>query len=217
MRGLLLDIGGVVIRTPFELMDAAEQAAGLAAGALGPRGSFTPDEDPAFQRVRGGTLRERDYWAQRAAVAAPLLGTEPDTSSFMRRLFDLPDHLVLRPEALALIDEAAAAGVRVGLLTNDVASFHGDGWIESKPFFTQVDTLVDGSVTGVLKPAADAFELGIAALGLPREEVVFVDDQPVNAAGARAVGLPTVPFDVTDPGGSVDLVRAALGDTLQGS
>ena len=211
LRGLLLDIGGVVIRTPFELMSAAERAAGLPEGALGPRGVFTPDDDLQFRQVRDGTLRERDYWAQRAAFAAPLLGTPPDTPGLMRRLFDLPDEQVLRAETLALIDEVADDGVHIGLLTNDVGAFHGDGWIESKPFFRQVAAMVDGSDTGVLKPAAAAFEHGIAALGLPREQVVFVDDQPANVAGARAVGLPTVLFDVTDPSGSTARVRAALG------
>ncbi len=201
----------MVIRTPFELLSAAERAAGLAEGALGPRGVFSLDDDPAYQQVRAGTLRERDYWAQRAAAAAPLLGTPPDTAAFMRRLFDLPDERVLRTETLALIDEVAAAGVRIGLLTNDVGDFHGNGWIESKPFFGQVAAMVDGSETGVLKPAAAAFEHGIAALGLPRERIVFVDDQPANVAGARAIGLPTVQFDVTDPPGSAAQVRAALG------
>lgn len=211
VHGLLLDIGGVVIRTPFELLAAAERRHGLPEGALGPRGVFEIDRDPEFAEVRDGHLTERTYWARRAERAAPLLGTEPHTGAFMREIFTAPDEDVLRPQTLALIDEAVAADVRIGLLTNDVKDFHGDGWIESKPFFAHVTRMVDGSVTGVLKPAPDAFRHGIDAMALPADQVLFVDDQPANVEGSHAAGLPTVWFDVTDPTASVATVRERLG------
>ncbi len=209
--GLLLDIGGVVIRTPFELLAAAERRHGLPDGALGPRGVFEIDQDPEFADVRDGHLTERAYWARRAERAAPLLRTEPDTGAFMREIFAAPDAAILRPETLSLVGEAAATGIRIGLLTNDVKDFHGDGWIESKPFFAHVTTMVDGSVTGVLKPDPDAFRRGIAAMALPADQVLFVDDQPANVAGSQTAGLPTTWFDVTDPTTSIATVRARLG------
>jgi putative hydrolase of the HAD superfamily len=75
----------------------------------------------------------------------------------------------------------------------------------------EVDAVVDGSRTGVLKPDRRAFELALEALGTAAPDTVFVDDQPVNVAAAAAVGLVTVRFDPTDVDGSVAAVEAALG------
>lgn len=206
--GLLLDIGGVVIRTPFELLAAAERHHGLAPGALGARGPFDPDGDPEFTQVLDGEVAERAFWAARAQRAAGALSTGEDTRSFMQALYALPHDEVLRPEIVALINDAKAAGRRVGLLTNDLRDFHGDGWLDTLPI--EVDVLVDGSITGVLKPDPRAFGFAVEAMGLPPEDLVFADDQPGNVAGARRFGLVTVHFDVTDPKRSTAEVRAAL-------
>jgi putative hydrolase of the HAD superfamily len=45
---------------------------------------------------------------------------------------------------------------------------------------------------------------------LQAEEVVFVDDQPRNADGARRLGIPTVQFDVTRPASSCREARELL-------
>lgn len=209
-RGLLLDIGGVLIRTPFELLETAERRRGLAVGALGPRGIFDLAADPEFREVREGTLAERAYWARRAERAAPILDTAPDTRSFMQVLYDLEEDAIVRPEVADLAADARAAGIAVGLLTNDLVDFHGDAWVARISVFHTVDVLVDGSITGDLKPAPQAFHHAIDALGLPAGEIVFVDDQPVNVAGARTVGLQAIELDVTHPAAAVAAARAAL-------
>jgi putative hydrolase of the HAD superfamily len=210
VRGLLLDVGGVVIRTPFELLDLAEERLGLEAGALGPRGPFAPDTDPEFRDVLTGALTERDYWARRAERAAPVLGIPPDTRSFMRVLFDAPEDRLVRPEVRDLMEEARGVGVTVGLLTNDLRDFHGRAWVESLRVFATADVTIDGSLTGVLKPDPRAYELALEALDLPAAEVVFLDDQPVNVRGAVAVGLQVVAVDVTTPASAVSRTRALL-------
>lgn len=210
MQGLLLDVGGVVIRTPFELLDPTERRLGLPAGRLGPRGVFDQNGDPDFDRVLDGSLAERAYWSARATQAAESLAIAPQPGAFIRLLFDLPENRIVRREVDALIGEAADAGIKVGLLTNDVRDFHGVGWLEGLPFYRHVDAVVDGSVTGVLKPDPSAYRLGIEAMGLPADSIVYVDDQPVNVAGGRAAGLHTIAFDVTDPVSSVQEIRNAL-------
>jgi putative hydrolase of the HAD superfamily len=209
-RALLLDVGGVVIRTPFELLAGAERRAGLPARALGPRGPFEPAGDPEFAEVLEGRLAERAYWARRAERAAPLLGTGADTASLMHVLFSAPPDDVLRPETVALMDDARAAGLPVGILTNDLHDFHGPEWMDDLGVFAAVDALVDGSLTGVLKPDPRAYALAIDALGAAAESIVFVDDQPGNVAGGTSAGLRAVHFDVTAPQRSVDEARALL-------
>lgn len=210
VRAVLLDVGGVLIKTPFELLDVAERRHGLPDGALGPRGPFDIDADPAFRAVLAGDLTERTYWRQRAERAAPLLGTGSDTRSLMRVLFDLPEEEVVRPEVGALVRDARAAGRRVGALTNDLVGFHGDEWVERIAVFGELDVTVDGSVTGVLKPDPRAYELAVTSLGEPADRVLFLDDQPVNLRGAAAVGLEVVQVDVTDPRAAIEQARRRL-------
>lgn len=209
-RGLLLDIGGVVIRTPFELLAAAERAADLVPNALGARGPFDEAGDPEFVEVADGTLTERAYWQRRAERAAADLGTQPTIRALMLRLFDLPVDELLRPETAELAERARRTGHPVGFLTNDLADFHGEQWLHTMPILAGGEHLVDGSLTGYLKPDARAYGLGTDKLGLPPEQVVFVDDQPANIQGARAFGLRAVWFDVRDPKGSADAAWDAL-------
>jgi putative hydrolase of the HAD superfamily len=200
----------VVICTPFELLAPTERRRGLEPGALGPRGPFALADDAEFQDVQAGRSTERDYWARRAARAAPLLGTPVDTRAFMQVLFDAPEVRIVRPQVRGLIEDARAAGVPVGLLTNDLHDFHGRAWVQRMDVFAAVDLTVDGSVTGVLKPDPGAYAIALEALGLPACEVVFLDDQPVNLRGATAVGLQAVPVDVTAPEAAVATARELL-------
>lgn len=210
LRALLLDIGGVVIRTPFELLQVAEDAHGLPDGALGPRGPFALDEDQEFVQVLDGTLPERDYWQRRAERAAPYLDIEPDTRSLIDVLYDRPEDELVRPEVRRLVRDARAAAVPVGGLTNDLSDFHGQAWVDRMTIFAELDVVVDGSRTGVLKPDPRAFELAVEAMGLPASELVLLDDQPVNTAGAEAAGIRAVRLDPVQPEEAVATVRSLL-------
>ena len=62
--------------------------------------------------------------------------------------------------------------------------------------------MVDGSLTGVLKPDPRSYRLVLDELGVEPAEAVFVDDLPRNVDGALACGLRTVLLDLTDVEGS---------------
>jgi putative hydrolase of the HAD superfamily len=70
--------------------------------------------------------------------------------------------------------------------------------------------MVDGSLEGVLKPDPRIYHLVTQRLGVAPQDCLFVDDQPGNVAGAVAVGMSAVWFDVTDPAASFAAVYAAL-------
>jgi len=55
----VLDFGGPVLLTPFELTATAERRLGLPAGRLAFSGPFPPVRDAEWQRVLGGALSER--------------------------------------------------------------------------------------------------------------------------------------------------------------
>jgi putative hydrolase of the HAD superfamily len=210
VKALLLDFGGPVLRTPFELLRGGEVRAGLPAGSLGWTGPFDPSADPDWQRMQRGDLTERDYWQRRADEFAALTGRDASFRGLMDVLFAGTEEELVRPEAHDAIAAAKRAGLAVAVLTNDMRAFHGDEWVARMTVLREMDEVVDGSVEHVLKPDPRIYRLAVARLGVDAEDCLFVDDQPGNIEGARAVGMAAVWFDVTDPGGSYSAVAAAL-------
>lgn len=96
------------------------------------------------------------------------------------------------------------------MLSNDIAHFHDDLWLAKMGVAGVFEPLIDLSFVGCLKPQPEAFAHTLKEMGVGQEEVVFVDDQRHNVAGAEAYGLEAKWFDVTDPAGSVDRIRSAL-------
>jgi putative hydrolase of the HAD superfamily len=212
---LLLDIGGVVLRSGHEMMALLGRRRPELAGETDRRGRLGPVPDPRWETALAGVgPSERAYWAERAADLGRLAGGGTDIPALMALLYD-EDALgvdgLVRPEARALMRDAAAGGRTVAALTNDLAAFHEDADLTRHPLFSLFDPLVDGSLTGVLKPDPGAYALALSALGDPDPaDVVFLDDMPGNVAGARAAGLTTVWVDLEDPGAAFAQARELL-------
>ena len=209
IEALLLDFGGVVLRTPFELVPGFLDARGLDRASLPWRGPFDLAGDTMFAQVLDGTLAEREYWRIRSEEMAVLLGDgyphPPLHAVFERREADL-----IRPDWVELIAEQQAMGRQVAILTNDLAHFHPQAWNDGISILRRVDHLIDLSHTDFRKPDPRGFELAADTLGVPATAILFVDDQPVNLAGATEVGMPHVRFDPTDVPSSMAEVRAWL-------
>ena len=209
--GLLLDVGAVVVCTPFELHRVAEARYGLPRGSLGWMGPYDPSSDPLWRSMQAGHLSELDYWHRRAEETERRAGRQGGLQDYMAMCFGGPQSEFVRPEAEALVADARAGGMRIGILTNETELMQGRAWIERVEVFRSVDALVDASVTGVMKPDPAAYGLALDALGLPADRVLFVDDQAKNVTGAEAVGIAGVRFDPTDVPGSFSAVRRRLG------
>lgn len=209
--GLLLDVGAVVVRTPFEMHRLAEVRYGLAPGSLGWMGPYDPSSDPLWRSMQAGQLSELDYWHRRAEETERRAGRRGGLRDYMAICFGGPQSEFVRPEAEALVADARAVGLSIGILSNETELMQGRAWIERVDVFRSVDALVDASVTGIMKPDPAAYGLALDALGLPANRVLFVDDQPKNVAGAKAVGIAAVRFDPTDVPRSFALVRHRLG------
>jgi len=210
MKALLLDFGGPVLRTPFELLRGGEVRAGLPEGSLTWTGAFDPSADSDWRQMQRGDITERDYWQRKADEFAALTGREASFRGLMDVLFAGTEDELVRPEARDAITVAKRAGLAVAVLTNDMRAFHGDEWVARMTVLEEMDEVVDGSVEHVLKPDPRIYRLAVDRLGVDAEDCVFVDDQPGNIEGARAVGMATVWFDVTAPGRSYAAVLAAL-------
>jgi putative hydrolase of the HAD superfamily len=107
---------------------------------------------------------------------------------------------VIRPEAVAAIQQAKALGYKLGILSNELDLFYGADFRERLPLLQQFDVIVDATYTQILKPDPRAYQACLQALGVQAEHGVFVDDQLRNVLGAQRCGLPVVHLDVCQPG-----------------
>jgi len=210
-KGVLLDVGGVLLPTPWELLEDFEARNGWPPGTLPWRGPLDPATDPLWRSVRAGELTSAGYFDRRAGQISALLGRPLSWPEVTRAMFETPAGLAVRPEGRVLVGDARAAGRRTGLLTSKLVAFLSRELVERSDFLSSFDVLLDESETGVAKPDPRAYDQAAAAMGLDPPAIVFVDDDPANVAGATAAGMAGVTFDIADPVGSFARVRRRLG------
>jgi putative hydrolase of the HAD superfamily len=208
--GLLLDIGGVVHSTAMHLAGRLAEQEPAMRPVIERIGGIASDRDELWQQMLRRQVTEREYWARRAAEFGAAVGETWDTRAMMHRLYGLPQQEWLRAETVDLMTATKAAGLRLGALTNDMTAFHGPGWVERQEHLKLFDVIVDASLTGVMKPDPRAFRQGAEALGLPAEQIVFLDDMPWNVEGARQAGMIAVQVPWDDPGPAIDTARKLL-------
>jgi putative hydrolase of the HAD superfamily len=210
-RALVLDFGGPVLLTPFELVDGL--AGTPAHDLLFRRGPLAPAgrPDPVWADLQEGRITERAYWAQRAQEWHGAGGTGPDIPAMIAHLYQPARPELVRDQARALIRDARAAGHPVAILTNDLLAFHSQAWVDRMEIVGDVDVLVDGSVEGYLKPDRRLYDILADRLGVDFVDMVFLDDQMTNIRGAEALGIPSVWFDPADPEAGFAAVRILLG------
>jgi len=211
-RALILDIGGVVLSNARELVRNRSALGAPAVTAYAEALDFAGPRDQLWHRMLRHEVTERAYWAQRAAEIGSVLGHDGwTTRDLVTWLYELPATDWLADEVVALMHDTKAAGLPLVALTNDLADFHGQDWADAQEWLEHFDTVVDGSRTGVLKPEPAAYEMAIAAAGVPAAETVYLDDMPVNVIGGLAVGLQALEVDHYDKTAAVAEARRRLG------
>ncbi len=114
------------------------------------------------------------------------------------------------PEAsmVDIVRAARTAGVRTGLLSNSWGlDYPREGWD------TLFDTVVISGEVGLRKPDPAIYRPAAERLGLPPDQVVFVDDLAPNVRAAAAVGM--VGVHHTDVGTTAGELGAVLGVSLR--
>lgn len=211
-KALVLDFGGVISRTLFETHDLSEAALGLPPGTLTWRGPFAPETDALWQAMQADHITEREYWMVRTQSVGRLVGEEwNDMQTFVQRARGADVAAVIRPEAVAAVQQAKAAGCKLAVLSNELDLFYGASFRERLPLLQLFDVIIDATYTGILKPDRRAYEMCTDALGISPADCVFVDDQSRNVLGAMRLGWQTVQFDVTSPSDSYQRALRLLG------
>ena len=211
-KALLLDFGSVISVSVFERHRDTEALLGLPAGSLGWMGPMAPDTDPLWQAMQRDEITERNYWESRARELGEAVG-EPgwDVLTMLTRVRQTDPNAVVRPRMKTLIRQARALGIRVGILSNELELFYGKEFLSRMDILGEMEVIVDATHNHILKPDPRAYALAVEALALKPEEILFVDDQFRNIAGAVKAGLQTQYFDLRDISGNIAAVAARLG------
>jgi len=191
---LLLDIEGVVAHPDVAALDAAlaDVAPGLDAAGLDAARN-RPTTYPLWRAYSVGALTPAEYWT---GIAGALGLEEPPAAAAaladaMRRAWWARlDEPVLDVVRGVRQHRAAGRFPRLGILSNSAPEHEAH-----IPRFADVfDVHCFSHRIGARKPDEAAFRASLAALGVPADAVVFVDDKARNTDAAAALGMIGVPF-----------------------
>jgi putative hydrolase of the HAD superfamily len=208
-KALLFDVGDVLMEHNWRLMELLGAKQGR---DLGFRGPFEPASDPEFQRVEAGEIHLDEYWD----IAARASGYADRIELWRAMSFEIADD-VFAADAFALVDEAIAAGIPVGILTNDLVRSSGRPWVDSRPEFEKFPVLVDCTEFGERKPAPAPYLKAASEFGLPCEHIVFLDDMQYCIDGAHNVGMIGVLVDPLHREAAFNEARRLVGLPPAGS
>jgi putative hydrolase of the HAD superfamily len=179
VRGLLLDLDGVIRRWPGHGAARGELVAGLPPGAIGEIAYHSGEFDLAHHGILSHaewvdsvrrSLSDR-YGPRAVAAVVPWAA----------------DRGELDPAMVELLVAARRTGLAVGLLTNNTDLVRAD--LAGHGIAGLFDAVACSAELGLIKPSPLIYRLAADALGLAPEEIFFTDDRAENIAGARHVGM----------------------------
>jgi epoxide hydrolase-like predicted phosphatase len=183
IRAIIVDIGGVLLlREAMPAHSAWEDRLGIDRGGFA-RGLFRPD---LSAQATVGALSAARVWEEMAAR----LSLSAGDMQALRRDFFAGERV--NEEFIAFLQGLRPA-YRTAALSNAWS-----GTLAAMRTHYGLDRLVDLMIfsdeEGMAKPDARLYHLAAARLGVPPDEVIFVDDVPRNIEAARAVGMLAVHF-----------------------
>ena len=202
VAALLLDVGHVILEPSWRAVRAYEAATSTAMPV--------PDDvvlqpDDRWREEADDHVGDR-YWDEVARRA----GLDGIVGMF-RTFGEVVPEAMFDPDAVELMDDARAAGLPVGILTNHAYMILGREWFAGRPEFAGLATFIDAAEIGCPKPDPRAYITAADALGVAPADVVFLDDSPECVDGARAVGMNAIVVDPLDRRPAFDEARRLLG------
>jgi len=211
VSAVVFDLGGVITESPMHAFAAYEAEAGLPDGLIRRLNSTDPDSN-AWARFERNEL---DVVGFSAAFEAEALaaGHRLDASRVLDALRG-----EIRPAMIAAVRRLRAAGLPLGLLSNNVAPMERTGPLAD--LLSLFDAVVESSVEGVRKPEPEIYRRALErlseAVGRPIEAAAcaYLDDLGINLKPARALGFSTI--KVVDPAVALAELSALVGFPLDG-
>ncbi|GAA0616394.1 HAD-IA family hydrolase [Sporichthya brevicatena] len=188
IAAVVFDLGGVLTPPVFGPLDELNDSLGLPEGTL--RSFFRGDE--VFAQVERGEVSFRDFLKSVGTRVQAAHGLRLDLRALAAAV-EAPGHL--EPAMVDLVRRLHGDGLRLGLLTNNAKE--SVVWRETLPREC-FDVVVDSSEVGLRKPDPRIYALALERLGLPADQVLYVDDFAENLPPAADLGMRTWSFDGRD-------------------
>jgi HAD superfamily hydrolase (TIGR01509 family) len=176
VQAIVFDCFGVLYE------DAFKQFTGryVTASAPHPREYYY---DLALQADRGH-IGDADFYAELATLS----GLAPST--IQRHFRQLT---VLNEDLVALIEQLKPH-YRIGMLSNAERTFL-DRFLDNHNLIGHFDATLASSETSFVKPQEPIFSEMARRLDVTYDEMLFIDDSPVNTAAARRYGITSVTYE----------------------
>jgi putative hydrolase of the HAD superfamily len=129
------------------------------------------------------------FW-QKVAAGAGRSFTAAQVAELTR--LDIASWLHLQPDTVALIEDLAAAGYRLALLSNAPAEVAEV--VAALPVAARFEHCSFSCYLRTVKPEPAIYQAVLSLLGTGPGEVVFLDDRAENVAAAEALGIRGVHF-----------------------
>ena len=196
IKALIFDCDGVLVDTE---RDAHRVGFNLAFKEFGIDAEWDVALYGKLLQVAGGKERMRAYFDEYGWPASAQTAEQRDElilalhKTKTQITSELVSSLPVRPGILRIIDEAIAAGVRLGVCTTSNPKFI-DAVLdlfgpERKAAFDYVHA---GDVVSKKKPDPEIYELAKQSLGLPAHECMVIEDSRNGLRAALGAGLPTL-------------------------
>jgi putative hydrolase of the HAD superfamily len=168
-------------------------------------GDYGTDGDHPWHRLeRGEMTLEENRRLNREAFAAAGIDVPPPEPGPQSSLRFEPNVAVID-----LVHELRSAGLRLGVLTNNVLEFR-QMWWPMMDFDVIFDDVVDSHEVAMRKPDPAIYRLALDRLGAVAARTAFLDDVQSNIDAADAVGMRGILVD-DDPSSAVQTVRTLAG------
>ena len=213
VRAVLFDLGGVLTESPMDGFAAYEVDAGLPSGLIRRLNATDPDAN-AWARYERGELDEAGF-TQAFEAQAGAAGHRVEAA----RVLEVLHHAPLRPAMVEAVRRLRAAGLPLGLVSNNVRPMPRTGDLGA--LLDLFDVVVESSVEGVRKPEPEIYRRALARLcaavgtDLAPAHCAYLDDLGVNLKPARALGMHTI--KVVDPAAALAELAELTGVPLAAS
>jgi putative hydrolase of the HAD superfamily len=154
-------------------------------------GDYGEDGDHPWHRLERGEISLAECQAlNRAALEAAGIPVPELPSNQLPEAGENRRPITFEPSAamIALVVRLRDAGLRTGILTNNVREFR-DAWRTALPYDELFDDIIDSHEVGLRKPNRAIYELALTRLNATAGRTAFLDDVPVNVVAATSLGM----------------------------
>jgi epoxide hydrolase-like predicted phosphatase len=214
VRGVIFDLGGVVLGSPLHAISKFEHRSGIDRGSVN-RVVADSGPDSAWHRLERGEISLGQRFFDLFDAECKAAGVELSSAEMFEAIHA---EAAPRPVMIEAIERLRRAGIKVAALTNNWTSEPGQdglgGAARREGLDRHFDVFLESSVLGMRKPDPRIYLHACRELGTEPRETAFLDDIGANLKSARELGMATI--KVTEPEAALRELQSIVGVALLG-